>query len=265
MTPPVFDLQRGDGPLLISCPHDGLRIPREIARRMTPVGRSARDADWHVARLYDFAHDLGATRLAANYARYVVDLNRSADGAALYPGQDETGLCPTSSFDHEPLYAPGEEPDENEIRRRIERYWRPYHVQLERELDRIVAQHGFALLWEGHTIRSRVPRFFEGDLPDFNFGTDSGRTCPPEIIEQLAALARDAGYSVAVNGRFRGGYITRAYARPDRRIHSIQLELSQRTYLAEPDTDYDPARAEPLKRILKEIVGAAVTALSDRP
>lgn len=255
--PAPYEFQAGPGPLLVSIPHDGHLLPAEIAERMTPAGQAGDDADWHVRRLYECAAELGASQLAANYSRYVIDLNRPAGGEALYPGQDETGLCPTSSFRHEALYRPGQEPTAREIAQRVSRYWAPYHQRLAAELNRIREQHGFALLWEAHSIRSRVPRFFTGRLPDFNFGTDGGRTAPVELTSALARRASEAGYSTVVDGRFRGGYSTRRYADPDKRVFTLQLELSQATYLAEPAIDYDADRAAPVRALVRELLEIA--------
>lgn len=252
--PPIFDFQAGTRPLLVSIPHDGHYIPPQIADRMTADGRAGIDADWHVRRLYDFAAAMGASVLAANYARYVVDLNRPSDGRALYPGRDETGLCPTSTFDYKPLYLSGREPGGNETEERVRNYWKPYHDKLAAELDRLRESHGSAVLWEAHSIRSQVPRFFDGRLPDFNFGTDSGRTCPDAVVEECHAIAEAAGYTVAVNDRFKGGYTTRHYADPASRLYSIQLELSQITYMDEDQRRFDETRAERIRPLIRQML-----------
>jgi N-formylglutamate deformylase len=215
-------------------PHDGADLSPGLAGRMTAAGRAVADTDWHVSRLYGFLDNWPVTTLSACLSRYVIDLNRPADGQPLYPGQDETGLCPTTTFAHEDIYLPGQAPDDLEILERVDRYWRPYHQALRRELDRIVDQHGFALLWEAHSIRSVVPRFFQGQLTDLNLGSDNGRTCDSGILASLASLIENDGrYSVAVNGRFKGGYITRSYGQPGVGVSAIQLELAQCNYMQE--------------------------------
>jgi len=232
MDPYLF--HEGNGPLLVSMPHVGLHIPDDIAAGMTGLALTLSDTDWHIDRLYDFLDDLGASVVAATQSRYVVDLNRPPDGASLYPGQATTGLCPTSTFDGEPLYNDGAEPDDAKIARRVEDYWKPYHERLNTELQRLKAAHGYALLWDAHSIRSVVPRLFDGRLPDFNIGTAAGASCDPERARRVVAAAESAqGYGTVVNGRFKGGYITRQYGRPDDDTHAIQLELSQRTYMDE--------------------------------
>ncbi len=229
-----FLFRQGAGPLLVSMPHVGLHIPDDIANRMTPLALTVSDTDWHIDRLYDFLDDLGATVIAATHSRYVVDLNRPPDGASLYPGQATTGLCPTGTFDDEPLYRDGAAPGQAEIERRVTRYWKPYHDKLEAELARLKAAHGYALLWDAHSIRSAVPRLFEGRLPDLNIGTANGASCDPDMARRVLQAAESAqGYSAVLNGRFKGGYITRQYGNPDGGVHAIQLEQSQRTYMEE--------------------------------
>jgi N-formylglutamate deformylase len=229
-----YKFSEGNGPLLVSMPHVGLHIPDDIAAGMTSLALTLSDTDWHIDRLYDFLDDLGASVIAATQSRYVVDLNRPPDGASLYPGQATTGLCPTDTFDGEPLYNDGAMPDDAAIARRVEDYWKPYHERLKAELRRLKAAHGYALLWDAHSIRSKVPRLFDGRLPDFNIGTAGGASCDPEPARRVVAAAKAAqDYGTVVNGRFKGGYITRQYGRPDDGAHAIQLELSQRTYMDE--------------------------------
>lgn len=229
-----FTFRASRGPLLVSMPHTGTHIPGALARRMTPVALTVPDTDWHMERLYDFLDALGASVLVATHSRYVIDLNRPPDNANLYPGQDTTGLCPVDTFRREPIYAAGEAPDETEIAERVAQYWDPYHHKLAEELARLKAQHGRALLWDAHSIFSLVPRFFEGTLPDFNLGTAEGRSCASGVGEALLAVAaRAPGYRAVLNGRFKGGYITRRYGRPAEGVHAFQLELSEATYMEE--------------------------------
>lgn len=215
-------------------PHTGTYIPEALAQRMTEIARTVPDTDWHIERLYDFLDALGASVLVATHSRYVVDLNRPPDNANLYPGQDTTGLCPVDTFHRQPIYAPGEVPDDEEIADRVARYWTPYHAKLAEEIERLKARHGRALLWDAHSIFSVVPRFFEGTLPDFNLGTAEGRSCASGVGEAvLAVAARAPGYRAVLNGRFKGGYITRRYGRPAKNVHAFQLELSEATYMEE--------------------------------
>ncbi|WMY06953.1 N-formylglutamate deformylase [Paraburkholderia phenoliruptrix] len=259
-TPPVFTLHRGSLPMLISIPHLGTRIPADIAATMTPVAQRTDDCDWHLDRLYAFAKRMGASILAPAYARYVIDLNRPPDGANLYPGQDTTGLLPVDTFDKEPLYREGYLPDDAEVARRRAAYWTPYHDALASEIAALKAKHGKVLLWEAHSIRSRVPRFFEGRLPDFNFGTSNGASAVAGLAEELAAVVeRHGGYSAVANGRFKGGYITRHYGEPSQRVHAVQLELSQITYMQEQlPYAYDEALAAKIEPLLEQLVATAL-------
>ncbi len=231
----LFRFRQGIRPLLISMPHVGTHIPDLLKRRMMPIAHTVPDTDWHLEQLYDFADELGASVLAATHSRYVVDLNRPPDNANLYPGQDTTGLCPIDTFAKQPIYRMGEEPDDTEIRHRVGTYWKPYHAKLQEELARLKAEHGSALLWDAHSIASRVPRFFEGRLTDFNLGTAGGTSCRQEIGAKMLEIAQGApNYTSVLNGRFRGGYITRTYGKPVEGVEAVQLELSEITYMDEP-------------------------------
>ena len=255
MLSPIFELHRGTTPLLVSVPHDGTAVPDDIAARLTDQARRVPDTDWHVARLYAFARELGASMIVPTYSRYVVDLNRSEDDVSLYPGQNTTGLCPIVQFSGASVYRDGGEPDEQEVRSRVDRYWRPYHAALRGELDRLRAEHGRAVLWEGHSIRGEVPFLFEGRLPDFNLGTAGGASCSPQLQARLAALLKTQDrYDFIVNGRFKGGYITRHYGDPDRDIDAVQLEISQRIYMDEDSFVYDEEKAGEARALIRRLV-----------
>ena len=256
----TFMLHRGAAPLLVSLPHDGHAIPAALAARMTPEARAAPDTDWHVSRLYAFARELGASLLVPRFSRYVVDLNRPPDDTSLYPGQNTTGLCPAVRFCNAPVYLDGQAPAPDEIADRVDTYWRPYHEALAAELDRIRAAHGRAVLWEGHSIRgSDLPFLFEGRLPDLNVGTAGGTSCAPAVQQRTErALAAQDRYDFVVNGRFKGGYITRHYGDPARGIDAVQLETSQRTYMDEDSFDYDEAKAGQVQPVIRSLVAAAL-------
>ena len=259
MTDTIYTLHRGNAPLLVSLPHDGSEIPKAMAARMTPAARRAPDTDWHVGRLYAFAMSLGASVLAPCYSRYVVDLNRPPDDTSLYPGQNTTGLCPTRQFCDQPVYREGEAPDAAEIAARVERYWRPYHDCLRTELERLRAAHGRVVLWEGHSIRGEVPFLFEGRLPDLNLGTAGGESCSPALQQRLeAVLAGQDEFDWVVNGRFKGGYITRHYGVPASGVDAVQLEISQRVYMDEDSFGWDEAKAARTQRVLRALLQAAL-------
>jgi N-formylglutamate deformylase len=252
----TFTLRRGRAPLLISLPHDSPFIPAHIAARMRPSARRSPDTDWHVGRLYEpLAQRLDASVLRPLVSRYVVDLNRPADGHALYPGQRETGLVPLIGFDGEPLYTAAEPVDAGEVQRRIDDYWRPYHQALVDELARLRAAHGRVVLWEAHSIRSKVPMLFEGCLPDFNLGTAAGASCDAALQAQLeACLAAQARFSVAVNARFKGGYITRHYGAPASGVQAVQLELAQRHYMDEETFAWDEGKAPAVQQLIEKLL-----------
>ena len=256
----IFTLHRGSGPLLVSLPHDGSAIPDALKARMTPAARAAPDTDWHVSRLYAFARDLGASILVPAYSRYVIDLNRGEDDTSLYPGQNTTGLVPLVRFTGEPIYLQGREPDADEVASRIERYWRPYHVALRDELDRLRSAHGRVALWEGHSIRgSGLPFLFEGRLPDLNLGTANGGSCSSALQARIeAVLTAQTDYDWIANGRFKGGHITRHYGAPGDGIDAVQLELSQRTYMDEDSFAYDEAKAARLRPLLRRLLAATL-------
>ncbi len=231
---PVLRFRQGTRALLISMPHVGTYVPPELAARLTPQARQVSDTDWHLEQLYSFADALGASLLVATHSRYVIDLNRPPDDQNLYPGQDTTGLCPVDSFDKETLYASGCEPDAAEIDARRAAVWQPYHEQLKAELARLQAVHGVIALWDAHSIRSVLPRFFDGKLPDLNLGTANGASCDPALAQRMLEIATQAsGYNAVLNGRFKGGYITRQYGAPSRGVHAIQLEMTQCSYMQE--------------------------------
>ena len=256
----IYDFTPGTMPLLVSIPHDGRSIPVDIAERMTDEALRIPDTDWHVGRLYDFARELGAGVLAARHSRYVVDLNRDPEGRALYPGADNTEIVPLLTFDREPIYRDGAEPGEAEIEDRIACFWRPYHERLAAEIAGLRERHGVAILFDAHSIRSVVPRFFDGALPDFNFGTARGASADAGLAASaFRALNSAEGYTAVDNGRFTGGYITRSYGSPADGVHAIQLELSQRTYMNEIHPfDYRPDLADAVKPVLRGMLAAMV-------
>ena len=213
-----YTFHAGKLPLLVSIPHDGRKVSADIEPLMSVAGKSLPDTDWHVTRLYSFARDLGASIISANFSRYVIDLNRPADDAALYEGQLQTGLCPLRTFSGEDIYDSEVTID---LADRVARYWQPYHVKIATVLAAIREQHGYALLWDAHSIASRVPSLFDGELPVPNLGTWGGRSCDAQVAEAVLNVATISAYDVAFNQRFQGGYITRHYGRPDANVHAI--------------------------------------------
>ena len=260
----TFDLHEGSIPLLVSIPHMGTEIPHDLQAAYDPRALAFEDTDWHLDRLYAFARGLGASVLQARFSRYVIDLNRPPDDAPMYPGASNTELCPTRFFTGDPLYREGCAPGPDVRLQRREQYWAPYHRALRAELDRLKTRHGFALLWDAHSIRSELPWLFEGVLPDLNIGTADGAAAHPSITAAVAfeaAKGQAVGASHVVNGRFKGGYITRHYGRPADNVHAVQLEMTWKTYMREePPFAYDPQRAGRIQPVVRDMVVAAYEA-----
>lgn len=229
-----LEIARGDAPLIVCFPHGGTAIPAEIEARLASPWLARKDTDWHIAELYAFVRNLGATTIRTAISRTVIDCNRDPSGASLYPGQTTTALCPAETFDGEPLYA-AEPPDEAEITRRRERWFDPYHAAIRAEIGRLRAEHERVVIYDAHSIRSRIPRLFDGELPQFNIGTNGGATCSPALWHEVATICSGSGKSHVIDGRFRGGWTTRHYGDPENGIHSIQMELAMRGYLTEPE------------------------------
>ena len=261
-----LEVHRGDLPLIVSFPHTGIEIPSDIEGRIASPWLARKDADWWVHRLYDFASKMGATTVRTAISRTAIDVNRDPFGASLYPGQATTELCPRTTFDGEPLYREGQEPNADEIASRRRQYFDPYHAALSAEVDRLWAAHGSAVLYDAHSIRSRVPRLFEGELPHLNLGTNRGASCDPSLTLAIERACESPRFSRVTNGRFVGGWTTRHYGSPARGVHAVQMELACRGYLDEPDPTtednwpprFDTAHADPLRGLLTQVLEACV-------
>lgn len=258
MTEPVFELHSGQLPLLVSLPHVGTWIPADQAHRYVERAFAFEDTDWHLARLYRFVHEMGASLLVPRASRYVIDLNRPPENTPMYPGANNTELCPTRFFTGDPLYQPGMAPDAAETERRLQAYWQPYHAALRGELGRLRTRHGHVVLFDGHSIKPELPWLFEGRLWDLNLGTAEGRSCAPSLRAALAALlAGQQRYTQVVDGRFKGGYITRHYGSPADAVHAVQLEMCWSCYMQEAAPyAWDDARAAEVQPLLRALVQA---------
>lgn len=251
----VVDVVERGSPLILSMPHGGTGLPDEVAAGLNETGRAIPDTDWWIDRVYDFAAALDATVVRARLSRYVIDVNRDPEGGSLYPGQATTGLCPDMTFDGDPIYRDGEAPDGEAVASRRARYFEPYHEALAAQIARVRGVHGIVALYDCHSIRSRVPRLFEGELPVFNIGTNGGRSCDPAMAAGVRGICLESPFPAVVDGRFRGGWITRHYGRPEAGVHAIQMELAQRVYMAEsPPWTYDEALAAAPKRVLERVL-----------
>ena len=266
MTRDWLSVHEGSAPLVIGLPHTGTDIPAATEARMTSPWLARKDADWWVDRLYDFATEIGATTVRTGVSRSVIDVNRDPSGASLYPGMTTTGLCPTETFDGEPLYRDGQAPDADEIAERRETWFVPYHAALQAQIDRLRAK-GPVVLYDAHSIRSVVPRLFEGELPQFNIGDNDGTTCAPELTRAVETACAVSGDSLVVNGRFKGGWTTRHYGRPEMGVHAIQMELADRGYILDPTEPVtpdnwpspdEPDRAAPMRDHLHRVLTACI-------
>jgi N-formylglutamate deformylase len=259
VTLPLFEQRRGSLPLLVSFPHSGTFLPQSLRDRFTAKGRSLPDTDWFVPELYRRCLDrFDVSTLIATHSRYIADLNRPADGSALYPGRIESAVCPSESFEGDAIYRAGHELSGVEIPERIARYWQPYHDAIAAERDRILAAHERCVIWDAHSIRSRSPRLFDGELPELNLGTFGGRSADADIssriLERLGAQQR---FSYVIDGRFKGGHITRHFGAPARGVHAVQLEIAQRAYMSEEGAPrFEPQLAAPLAELIAGIIGA---------
>ncbi|MBB3397929.1 N-formylglutamate deformylase [Rhizobium sp. BK060] len=252
----VFEVKQGSSPVILAFPHTGIDVPGDIWERLNENGRILADTDWHIDHLYDGLLS-GATTVRATFHRYVIDANRDPAGVSLYPGQNTTGLIPETDFDGKPIWKDGQGPGEADIAGRLRDFHAPYHAALAAEIERVRAIHGVAILYDCHSIRSHIPFLFEGKLPDFNIGTDMGKTCDGAIEQAtLTVVAAAEGYDSVLNGRFKGGWTTRHYGQPEIAVHAIQMELAQSTHLQTeaPPFAYDAAKAKPLRVHLKDIL-----------
>lgn len=252
----LFTLHRGIAPLLVSLPHVGTVLPGELRPRLVERAGETEDADWHLERLYGFARRLGASVLVPKLSRYAIDLNRPPENAPMYPGANNTELCPTRFFTGEPLYRDGQQPGEAEVQQRLAHWWRPYHDALAAELARIRGQHGHVVLFDGHSIKGELPWLFDGALPDMNVGTASGASCAASLRAQVGEVfAAQSRYSHVLDGRFKGGYITRRYGAPATGVHAVQLEMAWRAYMVEARPyAWDDERAAQVTPLLQRLV-----------
>jgi N-formylglutamate amidohydrolase len=253
--PPPYRFRAGAGPLLVSIPHAGTALTPAVSAGLNATGAALSDTDWHVPRLYGFLDDSDANILEAQYSRYVVDLNRPADDTPLYRGAT-TGLFPEITFDGDPLFREGAAPSAEAREASLETIWQPYHNCIAETLAGLRERHGYALLLDAHSIRSQVPRLFDGPLPALNIGTADGTSCADDLEARVRDVCAAApGYDSVVNGRFKGGHITRHHGRPQENIHAVQLELAQRHYMQETAPfEYRPERAEQLQGVLRQVV-----------
>lgn len=268
-----LSIRRGAAPIIVSLPHTGTAIPEPYRKGLVSMWLARRDCDWWIERLYDFAADLDATVVRTDISRTVIDVNRDPSGVSLYPGKATTELCPTTTFDGDPLYEPGAEPDASSIAERRTAYFDPYHAALSEQVSRLKQQHGRIVLYDCHSIRSVIPRLFDGQLPDFNIGTNDGRSADAKLVARIEQICDATAFSRVTNGRFKGGHITRSFGKPEAGVHAVQMELACRSYMIDPEapiseanwpSPYDPAFAAPMRAALASILQACLDFATSR-
>lgn len=253
----MIEVVQGNGPIVLGLPHTGTEVPGDVFKRLNERGQALADTDWNIHHLYDGLLD-NVTTVRTPVHRYVIDVNRGADDASLYPGQNTTGLCPVTDFDGRPIYRAGQEPDAEETDNRRQTFHTPYHQELSAELSRVREIHGVVVLFDCHSIRSLIPYLFAGNLPDLNIGTNSSTSCAPVVEQTVHEICQSAlSYDTILNGRFKGGWTTRHYGHPKAGIHAIQMELAQSTYMQEmPPWTYDDVKAATLREHLERLLRA---------
>lgn len=261
-----LSIRRGAAPLLLSMPHSGTDL-RGLESRFVSPWLARRDADWWIEQLYDFATALDATIVRTTVSRSVIDVNRDPSGRSLYPGRATTELCPSTTFDGEPLYLDNATVTPAEIEERRLQYFDPYHAALRSEIERLRQRHTNIVLYDCHSIRSRIPRLFDGELPQFNIGTNDGESCASVLSDTVVAACASSSFTRVLNGRFKGGYITRFHGRPAEGVHAVQMELACRGYIEEPTAvvspdnwpaKFDPDFAKPLRSVLEGVLGRCI-------
>lgn len=237
-------------PILVSVPHCGIAFPKDIEENYkSEMIHPPDDTDFFVDQVYDFVSEMGITMIHAHYSRWVIDLNRSAENKALYTdGRLITGLTPTTDFLGNPIYQ--FEPDEEEIRGRIKRYYDPYYEKITSTLADLKKEFGFAILWDAHSIRQYVPTIQEAAFPAMILGTNDGQSAIEKII-QIAKLGLSSGFDLSYNHPFKGGNITRHFGDPKNNIHALQLEMIKTLYMDDTETVYHAERGERLQGVLK--------------
>ncbi|MBU9821636.1 N-formylglutamate deformylase [Rahnella sp. BCC 1045] len=255
----------GTAPILISIPHAGTHLTPEVASGLSDAALPLSDTDWHIPKLYDFARALGASILVGQYSRFVIDLNRPSDDKPLYTTAT-TGLYPDTLFDGRATFKPGMTPTGAQRQQYLDEIWQPYHQKIQSELARMKQEFGYALLFDAHSIASVIPRLFDGQLPDLNLGTNSGESCAPALSEILEKTCQQqTRFTHVLNGRFKGGYITRAYGQPENNVHAVQLELAQVNYMEEIEPfSYSEDKASELQALLKPLLAGMVSWGSER-
>jgi N-formylglutamate deformylase len=251
-------------PVIISIPHCGTHFPDELRDQFKPdLIKAPDDTDWFVDQLYDFAPGMGMKTIKALNHRWVIDLNRDPESKPLYTdGRVITGLCPLTTFKEEKLYLDDRtEIPQDEIQRRLEKYYLPYHNALGKMLNDCIDKFGKVLLWDCHSIRQTVPSIYPEKFPDLILGDNDGVSAGEFITEIVSKSLVTSGYSLENNFLFKGGYITRQYGQPAKHQHALQLEMTKINYMDDSESKYHPQRAEKMRDHLKRMFEKVITVL----
>ena len=239
--------------ILLSIPHCGIQFPEEIEGDYNQKMKAKPDdTDWDLNLLYDFASELGITIIEAVYSRWVIDLNRTPQNKSLYTdGRIITSLCPTTDFFGNDIYiSPDKEPTGEEIQRRLQNYYLPYHQKIDFLLEELKKDFGRVIFWDAHSIRRNVKTIQKEDFPDLILGNNDGKTADSKIIKVALDSLNDSGLNVYHNTPFKGGFLTRSKGNPENGIHALQLEMSKDLYMSKNELDYDLEKAKEIKEYL---------------
>lgn len=239
-------------PILLSVPHCGTQFPDELKGDFMPeLAKAPDDTDWFVDELYNFASTYGIDIVSAKYSRWVVDLNRDPKSKPLYnDGRIITGLCTTTDFHGNSIYKQNE-PDENEIRRRVDLYYTPYHNKIQEMLDALKKEFGKVLLWDAHSIRQFVPTIRKEKFPDLILGSSDETSAHAGLIQAALDGLGTGTYELSHNHPFKGGQITRSFGRPSENQHALQLEMNKILYMDDKELQFAPDRANNVRKVLK--------------
>jgi len=252
----ISQAKQNQVPILISVPHCGIDFPNELKDQYkSELASSPDDTDWFVDKLYDFAPSMGMTMISAVYSRWVIDLNRDPKSKPLYSdGRIITGLCPTTNFLGDPLYNDEREAvSDEEIKRRLDQYYFPYHMKIQELLNELKAKFGVVLLWDCHSIRQFVPTIHNQKFPDLILGDADGTSADSLLSEIVLQKFRETNYSLQHNNPFKGGSITRHFGKPFGNQHALQLEMTKVNYMDDSERKYDGVRADKMREVLKGV------------
>jgi N-formylglutamate amidohydrolase len=252
----VYDIidPNPNSPILVSVPHCGTHIPKDIEDNYLPERiTNIDDTDWYVDRLYGFVEGLGITMIKANISRWVIDLNRNPESKPLYDdGRVITALTPVTDFNGQPIYA-NNGPDNHEVKRRIETYFNPYYTKISNLLAEKRKHHAHVLFFDAHSIRRLVPGIRQEPFPDLILGDADQTSANAELIKTAESVLGNSRFTFQHNDPFKGGNLTRHFGKPSSGVHALQLEMSKVLYMDDSETVYDKKRAANVQAVLRPL------------